>query len=324
VSRHVRAWIEGAMAGGVMATAKHFPGHGRTTLDSHEVLPDVQLDLEQLFDTDLMPFRAAIAAGVGAVMTAHVAFPQWDGSGMPATLSPTILSFLRDELGFTGLVVTDALIMEGALNGRHESDVSVDALRAGCDALLYPRDPVGLIYAIDRAAAAATFAIEASVERVTAAAVQSRPMDDFVGAADRAEFAAALADLALHTLRDGPLVLEDTITVSVVDDDVGGPYRVGPRDLFERTLRARGVASGRGSKITLIFSEPRSWKGRAGFGESTIAALGREIPGSDLVLLFGPPRLATAIPGDMPVVCAWHGQPLMQEAAARWVLDRLR
>jgi len=104
-----------------------------------------------------------------------------------------------------------------------------------------------------------------------------------------------------------------------VDDDVGGPYRVGPRDIFEKTLKENGV--GRGAwGVVLVFAEPRSWKGRANLGARSLAALRRLVPGAKLVVLFGHPRLVGQIPGRAPVLCAWHGQPLMQRAAARWLL----
>ena len=100
---------------------------------------------------------------------------------------------------------------------------------------------------------------------------------------------------------------------------MGGPYRVGPRDVFETTLKENGVGRG-GWGVVLVYSEPRSWKGRADLGARSLAALRRFAPGAKLVVLFGHPRLARQIPGSAPVLCAWHGQPLMQRAAARWVL----
>ena len=328
VAGMVAAWVAGAQASGVAATVKHYPGHGRTTLDSHATLPVVEKLFAELEAQDLEPFRAAVTAGVRSVMTAHVAYPGWDASGVPATLSKTILGYLRDRLRFTGPVVTDAFIMEGALRGRGPNRAAVEAIAAGCDALLYPSDPLAVAAALGRAGAGPAFRarVDNAVERVGELAESMRvaeaPAPD--AAAHRA-FAAATADLAVHTLRGESLRLVEPLAITVVDDDVGGPYLVGPRDIFAKTLQAGGVRTGgAASRVTAIYCEPRSWKGRAALGQRSVTAL-RGLAGSTaLFVLFGHPRLLGQVPGDAPVVCAWHGQPLMQEAAARWVLGRLR
>ncbi len=117
--------------------------------------------------------------------------------------------------------------------------------------------------------------------------------------------------------------------MSIVDDDVGGPYTVGPRDLFHATLRDAGIslvqrATGNVQRIVLVYAEPRSWKGRADLGARSRAALRRLVPGAALVVLFGHPRLASQIPGTAPILLSWHGQPLMQRAAARRVMTWLK
>src|SRR5690606_19090652 len=149
---HVTAWIEGCHAGGALSCAKHFPGHGRTVADSHAQLPVVMTGRQGL-EKDLAPFRAAVRAGVDSVMTAHVAFPALDASGTPATLSePIVQGLLRGELGFDGAVATDALIMEGVLEGGGGAEsAAVRAVAAGCDALLYPEDPAAVASALDAA-----------------------------------------------------------------------------------------------------------------------------------------------------------------------------
>ncbi|MBX3471222.1 MAG: glycosyl hydrolase family 3, partial [Planctomycetes bacterium] len=150
------AVIEGVQAAGGLACAKHFPGHGATTDDSHAALPVVQRPADALRARDLAPFRRAVAAGVASVMSAHVVYPTLSSTGRPATLDPTLVQgLLREELGFEGLVVTDALIMDGVLVDRAgEGESACLALEAGCDALLYPKDPLAVAAAVAAWAAA--------------------------------------------------------------------------------------------------------------------------------------------------------------------------
>jgi len=138
-----------------------------------------------------------------------------------------------------------------------------------------------------------------------------------------------LADRAAHLVRGDAPTIHAPLTVSIVDDDVGGPYTVGPRDLLHATLRDAGVslaqrATGNGQRIVLVYAEPRSWKGRADLGTRSRAALRRLVPGAQLVVLFGHPRLAAQIPGTVPILLCWHGQPLMQRAAARRLITWLK
>lgn len=134
VARHAAAWIAGLQGAGVAACAKHFPGHGDTVTDSHLALPTVSATRELLHQRDLPPFRAAIAAGVRAIMCGHLLVPALDR--VPVTLSRAALTgLLREELGFEGVVVTDAIEMR-ALAARYEpGEIAVRALAAGADAV---------------------------------------------------------------------------------------------------------------------------------------------------------------------------------------------
>jgi beta-glucosidase-like glycosyl hydrolase len=328
VATFVRSWIEGCQEAGALACAKHFPGHGRTEVDSHVALPVVAEAADALRASDLLPFGVAIECGVASVMTAHVAYPALDSSGLPATISPAILGELRGRLGFDGLVVTDALIMDGALVGRRESDAAVEAIQAGVDLLLYPNDARRVRDALVQAVASGAIPeprIRASLMRyelaVLAASSPTPPVT-------RGPFdsAAALADALLDQglLRGSVVRLEGPLDVVVVDDDLGGPYPPGPSDW---TLRALGdELVGRytgGARVVLVFAEPRAWKGRSGFGPAARDALANSAPGADLIVLFGHPRLLAELPSDAPVLLAWHRQRLMQEAVARWLRRRV-
>ncbi|MDQ1729423.1 MAG: beta-N-acetylhexosaminidase [Pyrinomonadaceae bacterium] len=168
VGRFVGAFIEGAQSNGVIATAKHFPGHGDTATDSHRGLPEIDVTRERLNAIEFVPFRAAVNAGVGSVMTGHIGMPLVDPTAvtplprdvklkpsdteegaelvvekgtMPTTLSPIMNGILRRDLGFSGLIVTDALSMSGLTLYFTQEEASVRALEAGADLLLKPADP---------------------------------------------------------------------------------------------------------------------------------------------------------------------------------------
>ncbi|MFI6791788.1 beta-N-acetylhexosaminidase [Nonomuraea sp. NPDC050383] len=141
VATMVSAAVKGFGDAGVAATAKHFPGHGDTDVDSHTGLPVIKHTRAQWERIDAPPFRAAIAAGVDAVMSAHIVFPKLDPSGDPATLSKPILTgLLREKLGFKGVISTDALNMEGVRKKYGDGEVAVRAVLAGADLLLMPND----------------------------------------------------------------------------------------------------------------------------------------------------------------------------------------
>lgn len=146
VAELAAAFVEGVHEAGQFATAKHFPGHGGTSGDSHAEIPVLDDDRETLEATDFVPFRAAIDAGVDLVMTAHVVYPALDPD-RPATRSPAILrGLLREEMGFEGVVVTDSLQMAGAkVEGRTEADVAAELLDAGVDLFVDAVDPEALI-----------------------------------------------------------------------------------------------------------------------------------------------------------------------------------
>jgi beta-glucosidase len=329
----VAAWVEGCQGAGALACVKHYPGHGRTVTDSHAGLPLVSAARNELED-DLRPFRAGVKAGVAACMTAHVAYPALDPRRLPATVSPAILGMLRSTLGFSGAVVSDALIMEGAFEGRAEADAYIEAVAAGVDLLLYPRS-LGLasdaLREAERNGALTPERIDAALARVAALVeLQQQLARAGSGEALRDDGVAGVgASLAGRLLAAAPLrgaipVLRQPLNVTMVDDDQGGPYPASPGDWIMRALEDAGVAFGSGgSRIVIAYAEPRAWKGRAGFGGDAVARLREFAPSADLVVLFGHPRLAASIPGDAPILIGWHRQRLMQEAVARWLMPRV-
>ena len=137
VAQFVMAQIAGYGAGGVLACAKHFPGHGDTLLDSHFDLPTLPHDLATMRARELVPFHAAIEADVPTIMTAHILFPALDDSGLPATMSRAILqTLLRDQMGFSGLLVTDCLEMRAVADTWGTANAALAAIRAGADMVM--------------------------------------------------------------------------------------------------------------------------------------------------------------------------------------------
>ncbi len=178
VSHLTAAFIHGCQQYPVLTTAKHFPGHGDTATDSHLSLPVIPHSEERLQTVELPPFKTAIAAGVDGVMSAHLQIMAWDAE-RPATLSPEILTqLLRRNLGFEGLIVTDALVM-GAIANQYDPDVAaVLAVEAGADILLMPQDPEVTIRAVYDAVVTGRIPaerIQASVERIITAKSKVNP-----------------------------------------------------------------------------------------------------------------------------------------------------
>ena len=155
VSRLVAEYVRGLHEHGMLATLKHFPGHGDTQTDSHIGLPVITAGYGRLDSLELVPFRAGIAAGADVVMSAHIAFPALTGSNDPATLSAAVLTgLLRDSLRFPGLVVTDALMMGAIVTKYGAGEATVRAFLAGSDLLLIPADPDSAVLAMTAAVAA--------------------------------------------------------------------------------------------------------------------------------------------------------------------------
>ena len=176
VAAHVKAFIEGAHSDQknyLLTTAKHFPGHGDTSVDTHLNLATITADLDRLQRVELVPFKVAIEARVDSIMTAHIAVPALAPPDIPATLSPAILtSLLRDQLGFKGIVTTDSLQMGGVAQGFSTGDAAVRAIEAGADTLLMPLDPDAAIRAVVAAVNSGRLKrarIEQSVAKILAA-----------------------------------------------------------------------------------------------------------------------------------------------------------
>ena len=324
VAEQVAAWVRGCREGGALSCAKHFPGHGRTVADSHAELPVVDVGREEL-EADLRPFRAAIEAGVDSMMTAHVAYPALDPSRLPATLSrPIFTDLLRGEMRFDGLVVTDALIMEGLTEEMDEAAAGVLALAAGCDALLYPGDLEAVIAAVEAGAREGRVPRERvrdALRRLAAAAerVADTPEPQPWGREEDRRWALETALRTLRVERGDPRLPGGTVRLVEIDDDVGGPFPPYSRAALPAALREAGVELGEGgAPLIALYADIRAWKGRPGLSERARQRVGEltEADPDATVLLFSHPRLAAEIPTARNLLAAWGGESLMQEAAA--------
>ncbi len=211
------AFVKGTQDAGIVATLKHFPGHGDTDVDSHVGLPLVSATMARLDTVELVPFAAGIEAGAGIVMTAHIALPAVQGdSTTPATLAPRIITgLLRDSLHFRGLAITDAMTMAGIGKGYTTEESSVLAVKAGADVLLKPTDPTVAIDAVVAAMERGEISrarIDSSVRRVLELKARTGvayhrfasldTLRQIVGAPEHRALAADIATRAVTLLRD--------------------------------------------------------------------------------------------------------------------------
>ena len=251
VGRLGAAFIRGARAGGGLTTAKHFPGHGDTRTDSHIELPVIGADRERLDRVELVPFRTAVAAGVDAVMTAHVAVPGVLGGDRPATMSPELMTdLLRGEMGFGGILFTDALRMGAITDGYGAGEAAVLALEAGSDVLLAPDGIGATIEAVTGAVESGRLArerIDRSVRRLLeakarlglhrGAQVDPARVATHVGTAEHREVAERAAEASLTLVRDRDGVLPLATGTSLLSVTYARPRDLLAGRTFDAALR---------------------------------------------------------------------------------------
>ena len=247
VSEMARAYIRGLQSAGAMATAKHFPGHGDTSTDSHLELPSLDIDRARLDSIELPPFRAAVEEGVGSVMSAHIALPQIEPEKLPATLSPKLLTgVLRGELKFNGIIFTDAMNMRGVAAHYPDGEAAVRAFKAGADVILYPPSVEQAFTAIKRAVEAGEIKesrLDESVRRILVAKeklgldknrfADLNKLDKVLGSGEHQRGAQQIIENAITLVRDNKNVLplklkpeQRVLFITVVDNNEG--WRDGP------------------------------------------------------------------------------------------------
>ena len=317
VARLSANFVRGTIAGGQLATAKHFPGHGDTDVDSHVGLPVVGASMARLDSVELVPFKAAIAAGASLVMTAHIALPVVNGdSSTPATLAPRIITgLLRDSLHFRGVAITDAMTMEGIGKGYTAEQSSVLAVQAGAEILLKPSDATraitAVVAAVDRGElsraridSAARHMLELKARSAVAFAptVSLERLREVVGSPAHRAIAAGVARRAITLLRDRDnLVPIRASRVAVVQYAPETEIKAGRAILAELrrspTLSARGAIVQAGKILPTATPDALAAAERA-IGDAEIvivAAFVRRVEGEGRVVI--PPQVAAWIDG---------------------------
>lgn len=311
---------------GIAACGKHFPGHGDTKTDSHIGLPVIERSLSGLMKQELRPFRRAVKAGVRMIMLGHLGVPAIDASGTPMSLSKKAISFLRKDMKFGGIVITDAMNM-GGLAQFSEEEASLRALNAGVDVLLHPSDPEKTAHYLAR----------------RKASFHPRRLDRFRASLNRLRATEAPA-FGSHR-RLSREITKKAVRIPIEFTSRGRPFVVILNDeaeekgmAFRRRLRAnltnaefrilrrnskpRTIRSPEGtSTIVAVFSETRAWKG--GASEWLHKRLSEMANGADLLVSFGSPYLLPHIKGVARMYAFWDDRTA-QEAAADIIAKRLK
>ena len=356
VARLVAAEVRGLQDHGMLATAKHFPGHGDTGTDSHLALPVISADWPRLDSVELVPFRSAIAAGVKVVMSAHIALPGIDpGALRPGTVAPNVLTgILRDSLAFDGLVVTDALDMAGVARV-YGAGAAVRAFLAGADLLLQPTDAAAAIAAMEDAVAKGVISrerLERSVRRVLQAkhdlglfTRRTVPLDSVPAVVGSGRFLGEARDLAarsvvmvkdvngtVHGLRSGkpPITVvtfgeEDNRSVGLVlaaelrrQGLSPTTFRLWPGSGAAGYDSAAAALARRPVALFVTADKPTAWRGAIGLPERLSGLIAASARARPTILVsLGNPYLISRLPEVGSYLIGWRSNAVTEEAVAR-------
>ncbi|MDZ7268103.1 MAG: glycoside hydrolase family 3 protein [candidate division KSB1 bacterium] len=360
VARLGVAYLSGCQAAGLIATMKHFPGQGDTDMDTHVTLPVLDFDAARLQAVELMPFKAAIQAGVKAAMTAHIALPRIDATCRPATLSPPIVTgLLRQQLRFEGLVVSDALTMQGISDYYSAGEAALLAAQAGVDMLLIPADIDAahrrLVQAVQHGELPLT-QVESAARRVLAAkaglglhlqrTVAIEELAEVVQTRAAQELAQQAASAAITLLEDDARILplrthpSLKLAVGVVSNSAlatEGEYlnsRLAAAGHVVDTFRlsaemsearlAQALTACRQAEVVVFeaFLTMGAWKGELQLPPQAHQFLQAARDGQKpvIALSLGDPYMFAHLPPMAASLCAYGGSQLMEGAMARALL----
>ena len=362
VASMVEAYVRGAQSERMIATLKHFPGHGDTRQDSHMELPSLPFSIERLDSVELVPFRAGIAAGARAVMTSHLALPEIDPTGRPATLSRAVITgILRTRLGFGGIIVTDGMRMQGITDHFSSAEAAITVIDAGADAILAVADIdsafKGVVAAV-RGGRISGERLDASVRRILAAkewaglAVQRTvPVDSvfrIVGAGEFRRKAEEISDASVTLLRNAgnviPLKSSAALMIVTVSEDPqpglgidllegvkpsvrsASLVRVSNETGSERFREISSSAGRSGVLLVGIYLSVEAWKGDRRFSkplQDFLGSLGRS-PVPVIAVAFGDPYVLGKIPVTQVLMTPFNGTILAESSVARAITGNIR
>ncbi|HEY8851020.1 MAG TPA: glycoside hydrolase family 3 N-terminal domain-containing protein [Gemmatimonadaceae bacterium] len=353
------AFIHGVQDHGMIATGKHFPGHGDTGTNSHLALPVVTVSRSRLDTVELVPFRAAVNGGVGAIMSFHGAMPALDSSNVPGTLSPKVLTaLLRGELGFKGIIISDAMDMRGVLDQYGSDEAVKRAISAGIDVLIQPLDVSQTIDAVVAGVKEGRYTearLDSSVRRVVETkrrlGLAERKLVDLsalrflVGDSSNLQIARRVAEKSITLVRDSlrqvPIAAGSAKVLSITlarRADLGagnafnGELRTGLPNLrteFMATEDAplnfpRLIAAADSADVTIVGSYVgQSWDAVSASAPQAFASFVQTLVQrgrKPIVVAFGNPYLLQQLPSIGTYLVAWGGFPVSQTAAARALL----
>ena len=353
------AFIHGVQDHGMIATGKHFPGHGDTGTNSHLALPVVTVSRSRLDTVELVPFRAAVNGGVGAIMSFHGAMPALDSSNVPGTLSPKVLTgLLRGEMGFKGMIISDAMDMRGVLDQYGSDEAVKRAIAAGIDVLIQPLDVSQAIDAVVAGVREGRYTearLDSSVRRVVETkrklGLAQRKLVDLnalrflVGDSSNLQIARRVAEKSITLVRDSlrqvPIA---TGTGKVLSITLARRADLGAGNAFNAELRTglpnlrtefmatedaplnfpRLIAAADSADVTIVGSYVgQNWDAVSASAPQAFANFVQTLiqrGRKPIVVAFGNPYLLQQLPWVGTYLVAWGGFPVSQTAAARALL----
>ena len=359
VSLLVTAYVRGVRENGMLATLKHFPGHGDTETDSHLGMPVIRADYARLDTVELVPFRAGIAAGADIVMSAHIAFPSLTGGDDPGTLSAAVLTgLLRDSLHFRGMVVTDALTMGAIVAKYGAGEAAVRAFLAGSDLLLMPANPDSALAAMLGAVAAGRISrerLDGSVRRLLELKKRlglfehrTVPLEQVMQKVGTRRWQRAAEDIAVRSItlvRDSTRTVRDLrrrrsrlALVAYADegtpdvafhltellranDDTVDYFRLWPMSGPASYDSARAVLSRAPVALFAANVKPIAGRGNIALPDSLAALImATDSLKPTALVSFGSPYLLAQTPTVKSYLIAWSGVRVTERAAARALL----
>jgi len=348
VSRLGAAFIKGCQGEGVLACAKHFPGHGGVAVDSHVALPSSSQNREDFWRCDLIPFMEAIRTGVSSVMVAHLAVPRIDPTRVPATISGEIIqNLLMDDLGFKGLIISDSFIMDALSElGKEQEEIACLSILAGCHIILDPKAPVTLIERLAgmvKTEKISQSLLDKTVHKITSIKerwLYNKPHPNTLNEGNGKNLVEEIASRSACCIKGGRLRSEKAI-VYVLDVTQSGGDISRP---FLRSLKEAGVTFqkqvitsqdnlksipqeeyGDTAAIFLVYTSVAAWKHHSSLPESYKKFIYKAsgLHSEKILVSFGSPYILRGFENFDTILCAFDRLDSCQRAVADVLLGRL-